>query len=105
MNSTSSALAKLKASSSGGPLKQGEKKETPQERLKRIMSQQLNKQSMCQWICIFHCEGALKHLLLNINVPIDDDLTSFDTALLLLMFGMGESSLFQDLINFLPFMV
>ncbi|KAA0045791.1 CLK4-associating serine/arginine rich protein isoform X1 [Cucumis melo var. makuwa] len=43
--STSSALAKLtKASSSGGPLKLGEKKETPQERLKRIMSQQLNKQ-------------------------------------------------------------
>ncbi|XP_061341084.1 uncharacterized protein LOC133287464 isoform X2 [Gastrolobium bilobum] len=44
--STSSALAKLKASGSGGPLKhqQGEKKETPQERLKRIMNRQLNKQ-------------------------------------------------------------
>ncbi|EXB54404.1 hypothetical protein L484_011067 [Morus notabilis] len=45
--STSSALAKLtKASTSGGSLKQpeGEKKETPQERLKRIMSRQLNKQ-------------------------------------------------------------
>ncbi|KAM7262438.1 hypothetical protein ACFE04_000121 [Oxalis oulophora] len=48
--SASSALAKLSkigsASSSGGPLKQqqGEKKETPQERLKRIMSKQLNKQ-------------------------------------------------------------
>nr|XP_023921995.1 CLK4-associating serine/arginine rich protein isoform X2 [Quercus suber] len=45
--STTSAIAKLtKASSSGGPLKQqpGEKKETPQERLKRIMSRQLNKQ-------------------------------------------------------------
>ncbi|POO02804.1 Suppressor of white apricot N-terminal domain containing protein [Trema orientale] len=45
--STSSALAKLtKGSTSGGPLKQqeGEKKETPQERLKRIMSRQLNKQ-------------------------------------------------------------
>ncbi|XP_021677796.2 uncharacterized protein LOC110662929 isoform X2 [Hevea brasiliensis] len=45
--STSSALAKLtKSSTSGGPLKQqpGEKKETPQERLKRIMSKQLNKQ-------------------------------------------------------------
>ncbi|XP_065873671.1 uncharacterized protein [Euphorbia lathyris] len=44
---TSSALAKLtKASTSGGPVKQqpGEKKETPQERLKRIMSRQLNKQ-------------------------------------------------------------
>ncbi|OWM82173.1 hypothetical protein CDL15_Pgr001747 [Punica granatum] len=45
--STSSALAKLtRATSSTGPLKQqGEKKETPQERLKRIMSKQLNKQS------------------------------------------------------------
>ncbi|XP_057961696.1 uncharacterized protein LOC131153415 isoform X2 [Malania oleifera] len=44
--STSSALAKLsKASGTGAPLKvQGEKKETPQERLKRIMSKQLNKQ-------------------------------------------------------------
>ncbi|CAB4287425.1 unnamed protein product [Prunus armeniaca] len=45
--STSSALAKLtKGSTSGGPLKQQpvEKKETPQERLKRIMSRQLNKQ-------------------------------------------------------------
>jgi arginine/serine-rich splicing factor 16 len=49
LNSTPSGLAKLtKASTSGGPLKQqqGEKKETPQERLKRIMSKQLNKQSM-----------------------------------------------------------
>lgn len=48
-SSTSSGLAKLsKAGSSAGPLKQqqGEKKETPQERLKRIMSRQLNKQSM-----------------------------------------------------------
>lgn len=46
--STSSALAKLtKGTTSAGPLKQqGEKKETPQERLKRIMSKQLNKQSM-----------------------------------------------------------
>ncbi|KAH7851157.1 hypothetical protein Vadar_007859 [Vaccinium darrowii] len=43
--STSSALAKLsKSSTSGGISKQGEKKETPQERLKRIMSRQLNKQ-------------------------------------------------------------
>ncbi|KAK4766802.1 hypothetical protein SAY87_008444 [Trapa incisa] len=44
--STSSTLAKLsKGTSSAGPLnKQGEKKETPQERLKRIMSKQLNKQ-------------------------------------------------------------
>jgi len=43
-----SALAKLKASGSGGLLKPqpGEKKETPQERLKRIMNKQLNKQSM-----------------------------------------------------------
>lgn len=46
--STSSALAKLtKGTTSAAPLKQqGEKKETPQERLKRIMSKQLNKQSM-----------------------------------------------------------
>ncbi|CAI9110170.1 OLC1v1010149C1 [Oldenlandia corymbosa var. corymbosa] len=44
--STSSALAKLsKVTSSGGlPKQPGEKKETPQERLKRIMSKQLNKQ-------------------------------------------------------------
>ncbi|KAL5557007.1 hypothetical protein UlMin_039243 [Ulmus minor] len=45
--STSSALSKLtKSSTSVGPSKQpeGEKKETPQERLKRIMSKQLNKQ-------------------------------------------------------------
>ncbi|CAK9166505.1 unnamed protein product [Ilex paraguariensis] len=44
--STSPALAKLsKATSSGSLSKQpGEKKETPQERLKRIMSKQLNKQ-------------------------------------------------------------
>ncbi|XP_062102023.1 uncharacterized protein LOC133810279 [Humulus lupulus] len=45
--SASSAIAKLtKGSASGGLLKQqeGEKKETPQERLKRIMSRQLNKQ-------------------------------------------------------------
>ncbi|GLT54117.1 hypothetical protein SLA2020_273440 [Shorea laevis] len=45
--STTSAIAKLtKASTSGGPLNKQpvEKKETPQERLKRIMSRQLNKQ-------------------------------------------------------------
>ncbi|CAL5371066.1 unnamed protein product [Camellia sinensis] len=43
--STSSALAKLsKSTSSGGLSISGEKKETPQERLKRIMSRQLNKQ-------------------------------------------------------------
>ncbi|KAM1063115.1 hypothetical protein TB2_026873 [Malus domestica] len=45
--STSSAIAKLtKGSTSVGPLKPQpvEKKETPQERLKRIMSKQLNKQ-------------------------------------------------------------
>ncbi|KAL9245794.1 hypothetical protein vseg_019402 [Gypsophila vaccaria] len=42
---STSALAKLKGAT-GGPLKQqpAEKKETPQERLKRIMSKQLNKQ-------------------------------------------------------------
>ncbi|XP_077250070.1 CLK4-associating serine/arginine-rich protein isoform X3 [Tasmannia lanceolata] len=45
--STSSAIAKLsKPTATGGALKpqQTEKKETPQERLKRIMSKQLNKQ-------------------------------------------------------------
>ncbi|KAF6144009.1 hypothetical protein GIB67_017617 [Kingdonia uniflora] len=45
--STSSALSKLsKPTTNTGSLKlpQGEKKETPQERLKRIMSKQLNKQ-------------------------------------------------------------
>ncbi|XP_020554819.1 CLK4-associating serine/arginine rich protein isoform X2 [Sesamum indicum] len=44
--STSSALAKLSKASSSGSLakQQGEKKETPQERLKRIMNKQLNKQ-------------------------------------------------------------
>lgn len=42
---SSSGLAKLtKPSGSGSLAKQGEKKETPQERLKRIMSKQLNKQ-------------------------------------------------------------
>ncbi|XP_071705478.1 uncharacterized protein [Rutidosis leptorrhynchoides] len=41
----SSGLAKLSKPSGSGILpKQGEKKETPQERLKRIMSKQLNKQ-------------------------------------------------------------
>ncbi|GMH14787.1 hypothetical protein Nepgr_016628 [Nepenthes gracilis] len=44
--STSSGLAKLSKGTTGAQLKQqhGEKKETPQERLKRIMSKQLNKQ-------------------------------------------------------------
>ncbi|CAA7401593.1 unnamed protein product [Spirodela intermedia] len=44
--STSSALTKLSKTGNGGLLKsqQIEKKETPQERLKRIMSKQLNKQ-------------------------------------------------------------
>ncbi|KAM3312854.1 hypothetical protein ACQJBY_032570 [Aegilops geniculata] len=43
--STSSTLAKLKGASGGlGKTPQAEKKETPQERLKRIMSKQLNKQ-------------------------------------------------------------
>ena len=47
IDSSSSALAKLKAASGGvGKTHQAEKKETPQERLKRIMSKQLNKQSM-----------------------------------------------------------
>eukprot|EP01018_Ginkgo_biloba_P031412 Gb_10093 [translate_table: standard] len=45
--STTSAIAKLsKASTTAGPSSKqlSEKKETPQERLKRIMSKQLNKQ-------------------------------------------------------------
>lgn len=51
--STSSALAKLKGAAGGASKQpQGEKKETPQERLKRIMSKQLNKQSMT-YVCIF----------------------------------------------------
>lgn len=52
--STSSGLSKLsKPTTIGGPLKQqGEKKETPQERLKRIMSKQLSKQSMNSIMCI-----------------------------------------------------
>ena len=50
-SSASSAIAKLSKPVSAGGLAakeapQGEKKETPQERLKRIMSKQLNKQSM-----------------------------------------------------------
>ena len=56
-DSTSSALAKLtKTGASGGLLKHqhGEKKETPQERLKRIMNKQLNKQSMT---LILHFDG------------------------------------------------
>lgn len=41
---SSSGLAKLSKPSGSGAKQQGEKKETPQERLKRIMSLQLNKQ-------------------------------------------------------------
>lgn len=53
MGSTSSALARLsKPTTSGGVSKQEEKKETPQERLKRIMSRQLNKQSIPCSMCI-----------------------------------------------------
>ncbi|XP_008805278.1 CLK4-associating serine/arginine rich protein isoform X4 [Phoenix dactylifera] len=46
VSTSSSAIAKLSKTATGGPLKTqlGEKKETPQERLKRIMSKQLNKQ-------------------------------------------------------------
>jgi arginine/serine-rich splicing factor 16 len=51
VDSTSSAVAKLKGAVGGvGKTPQAEKKETPQERLKRIMSKQLNKQSM---LCFF----------------------------------------------------
>lgn len=42
---TSAALAKLNKTSIGPAKTPGEKKETPQERLKRIMSKQLTKQS------------------------------------------------------------
>jgi hypothetical protein len=56
VDSAPSALAKLKGTSGGvGKTPQAEKKETPQERLKRIMSKQLNKQSMSRFfllICI-----------------------------------------------------
>ncbi|KAL9261169.1 CLK4-associating serine/arginine rich protein-like protein [Drosera capensis] len=53
--STSTGLAKLNKTTPAGLAKQqqGEKKETPQERLKRIMSKQLNKQSMCFGLLIF----------------------------------------------------
>ena len=52
LGSPSLALMKLsKSTSSGGLAKQGEKKETPQERLKRIMSRQLNKQSIPYSMC------------------------------------------------------
>lgn len=55
-------MAKLSKAAPGGSLKtpQSEKKETPQERLKRIMSKQLNKQSKVsnpsvlsamKWVC------------------------------------------------------
>ena len=54
VNSTLSALAKLKGASGGlGKTPQAEKKETPQERLKRIMSKQLNKQSMSLLLLFF----------------------------------------------------
>ncbi|KAJ6798381.1 CLK4-associating serine/arginine rich protein [Iris pallida] len=46
LSTSSSGIAKLSKTATGGALKgqQEEKKETPQERLKRIMSKQLNKQ-------------------------------------------------------------
>ncbi|KAL8151857.1 hypothetical protein V2J09_021665 [Rumex salicifolius] len=45
VSSPSPAMTKLSKGAAGGPAKlSGEKKETPQERLKRIMSKQLNKQ-------------------------------------------------------------
>jgi hypothetical protein len=57
--SASSAIAKLsKPISAGGvagkETPQGEKKETPQERLKRIMSKQLNKQSKYVYIFLYN---------------------------------------------------
>ncbi|XP_024519082.1 CLK4-associating serine/arginine rich protein isoform X1 [Selaginella moellendorffii] len=44
LSSTSSAIAKLSKPPAAPKAQQAEKKETPQERLKRIMSKQLNKQ-------------------------------------------------------------
>ena len=57
--STSSALAKLRGAT-GASSKQphDEKKETPQERLKRIMSKQLNKQSTC--LCLLFMASSFR---------------------------------------------
>lgn len=64
LGSTSSALAKLnKATSSGSLIKQqGEKKETPQERLKRIMDKQLNKQSIIFLMLILEVKHSIHYL-------------------------------------------
>lgn len=61
--STSSALAKLNKATSSGSLskQQGEKKETPQERLKRIMSKQLNKQSIIFLMLILEVKHSIHY--------------------------------------------
>ncbi|KAL8477177.1 hypothetical protein ACS0TY_029468 [Phlomoides rotata] len=59
--STSSALAKLSKVTSSGSLskQQGEKKETPQERLKRIMNKQLTKQSIIFLMLILEAKHTI----------------------------------------------
>lgn len=67
--STSSALAKLsKAGTSlGGSSKQkpAEKKETPQERLKRIMNKQLTQQSKILSAVMFFCIQVYSCLMVD----------------------------------------
>lgn len=74
IGSTTSAVAKLSKTTPGSSLskQQGEKKETPQERLKRIMSKQLNKQSII--ILMFILGEALHLLNSNICCHLQSDL-------------------------------
>jgi splicing factor, arginine/serine-rich 16 len=67
---SASAITKLSKGASGGAGKtpQTEKKETPQERLKRIMSKQLNKQSMTlllHFTCIHDLDVAIKLVFIS----------------------------------------
>lgn len=81
LGSTSSALAKLSKATSSGSLskQQGEKKETPQERLKRIMNKQLNKQSIIFLMLIleakhsihYHRVAFVKNRKRNRNFPLN----------------------------------
>lgn len=63
IGSLSSAPAKLNKATTSGSLskQQGEKKETPQERLKRIMDKQLNKQSIIFLMPILEVKPSLHH--------------------------------------------
>lgn len=63
LGSTSSALAKLSKATSSGSLskQQGEKKETPQERLKRIMNKQLTKQSIIFLMLILEVKHTIHY--------------------------------------------